>query len=189
MRKALLAFPFLFLPTLALAQDPGMAVNLGRGLNSGMSVGWTFRENWTLQPTIGAGYSDQTGFEALVGSTVLRSFSLGPRLYAYVGAGVYYESVNGRTGVQTFGTPGQTGGGNVRTNQINNSFAQSAGDLVYVTAPLGLRARIYGNFEAFAEAAYQRTLSGQFGLSQTGQFSGNGTERYGATLGISMRLH
>ena len=26
---------------------------------------------------------------------------------------------------------------------------------------VGLRARIYGNFEAFAEAAFQRTLSGQ----------------------------
>ncbi len=152
MRPALLALPFLLLPTLALAQDPGTALNLGRGLSNGMSLGWTFRENWTLQPTIGASYSDQTGFEALVGSTVLRSVSLGPRVYAYAGAGVYYESLNGRAGIQNFGTPGQTGGGNVRTDQMNNSFAQNTGSLVYFTAPLGLRARLYGNFEAFAGA-------------------------------------
>jgi hypothetical protein len=79
-------------------------------------------------------------------------------------------------------------GGNGRANQVGGAFAQSTGSIAYITAPIGLRARVHGNFEAFAEAAYQRTVSGQFGLSHTGQFSGNGSERYGATFGISMRF-
>jgi len=57
-----------------------------------------------------------------------------------------------------------------------------------MTAPVGVRARVFRNFEAYAEAAYQKTLTGQFGLSQAGQFSGNERERYGATFGISLRL-
>ena len=178
----------LLIPSLALAQDRGVALNMGRGLDSGMSVGWTFKENWTLRPTLGATYSQQTGFQATVGSTVLRSFNLGERFYAYIGAGAYYGSANNGVVGQNYGGPGQTNGGNARTNQINNSFNQSSGSLAYVTAPAGLRARLYGNFEAFAEASYQRTLAGEFGLNQAGQFSGNRTERFGATLGISIRL-
>ena len=123
-----------------------------------------------------------------MGSTVLRSFNLGERFYAYIGAGVYYGSANNGVVGPTYGGPGQTNGGNTRTNQINNSFYRSSGSLAYVTAPAGLRARLYGNFEAFAEASYQRTLAGEFGLNQTGQFSGNANERFGATLGISIRL-
>lgn len=188
MRLSPLALALLMVPSLALAQDRGMAINMGRGLDNGMSVGWTFKENWTLRPTIGAGWSKQTGFQASVGSTVLRSFNLGERFYAYVGAGVYYGSANTGVGGQAFGGPGQTSGGNVRTNQLNNGLGQNTGSIVYVTAPVGLRGRIYGNFEAYAEAAYQRTMVGQFGLSQTGQFSGNGAERFGATFGISLRL-
>ncbi len=190
MRLAPLAvsLSLLMVPSLALAQDRGFALNMGRGLDSGMSVGWTFKENWTLRPTLGATYSEQTGFQASVGSTVLRSFNLGERFYAYIGAGVYYGSANNGVVVQTYGGPGQTSGGNARTNQINNSFYQDSGSLAYITAPAGLRARLYGNFEAFAEASYQRTLAGEFGLNQTGQFSGNRSERFGATLGISVRL-
>jgi hypothetical protein len=188
MRFSPLALPLLLLPSLGLAQEPGVALNMGRGLENGMSVGWTFKENWTLRPTLGAGYSQQTGFQASIGSTVLRSFNIGERFYAYAGAGVYYGSANNGAGGQTLGGPVQQGGGSVRGNQINNSLGQTTGNIVYVTAPVGLRGRLFGNFEAFAEAAYQKTLNGQFGLSQTGQFSGNGRERIGATFGISMRL-
>lgn len=186
MRASLLALPLFLLPSLALAQEPGVALNMGRGLDNGMSVGWTFRENWTLRPTLGAGYSQQTGFQASIGSTVLRSFGFGHRVYGYVGAGVYYGSAN--TGANpAFGGRGQNPG-NTGVTSLNNSLYQSGANIAYVTAPLGLRARLYGNFEAFAEAAYQRALSGQFGLNQTGQFSGNGSERYGATFGVSVRL-
>jgi hypothetical protein len=186
MRASLLALPLLLFPTLALAQEPGVALNMGRGLDNGMSLGWTFRENWTLRPTLGAGYSQQTGFQASIGSTVLRSFGFGHRVYGYAGAGVYYGSAN--TGVNSgFGGPGQIPG-NAGVNSLNNSLYRSVANIAYVTAPVGLRAQIYGNFEAFAEAAYQRTLSGQFGLSQTGQFSGNGNQRVGATFGVTMRL-
>ena len=188
MRASLLALPLLILPNLSLAQEPGVALNMGRGLENGMSVGWTFKENWTLRPTLGAGYSEQTGFQASIGSTVLRSFNLGGRFYAYAGAGVYYGSANNGAGGQTLGGPVQQGGGSVRGNQINNSLGQSMGNLLYVTAPVGLRGRVFGNFEAYAEAAYQKTMVGQFGLSQTGQFSGNGAQRFGATFGLSMRL-
>ena len=182
------AFPLLTPPDPAAAQDRGMALNMGRGLDNGMSVGWTFKENWTLRPTLGAGYSQQTGFQAAIGSTVLRSFSLGERFHAYGGAGIYYGSANTGVSGQTVSGPGALSGGNGRANQGSGAFAQSTGSIAYITAPIGLRARVHGNFEAFAEAAYQRTVSGQFGLSHTGQFSGNGTERYGATFGISMRL-
>lgn len=178
-----LALPFLLLPGLSSAQDRGVALNMGRGLNNGMSVGWTFKENWTLQPTLAAGYSQATGFQASLGSTVLRSFGSGHRVYGYLGAGVYYGSAN--TGVSTFGGPRQ-GGGPSSGNQFGSSL--QAPNIVYATTPVGLRARLYGNVEAFAEAAYQKTLSGQFGLSQTGQFTGNGDRRFGATLGLSLRL-
>jgi hypothetical protein len=180
----LLALPLLLLAGLSSAQDQGVALNMGRGLNNGMSVGWTFKENWTLQPTLAAGYSQQTGFQASVGSTVLRSFGSGHRVYGYVGAGVYYGSAN--TGVNNFGGPRQTGGPGSSTQF--GSALQPAANIVYATTPVGVRARLYGNVEAFAEAAYQKTLSGQFGPSQTGQFTGNGDRRFGATVGLSLRL-
>jgi hypothetical protein len=189
MRVSLLALPLLLAPSVSLAQDRGVAVNMGRGLDNGMSVGWTFKENWTLRPTIGVGYSQLTGFQAALGSTVIRSFNVSDRISVYGGAGFYYGSANTGVGTQTGGTlGGQTGSNNVRGNQINNALGHSTGSIFYVTAPAGLRARLFGNFEAFAEAAYQRTLSGQFGLSQAGQFSGNGSERFGATVGVSLRL-
>ena len=195
MRSSLLALPLLLLPAISSAQEPGIAVNMGRGLDNGMSVGWTFKENWTLRPTIAAAYSQQGGFQAAVGATLLRSISLGQRFYAYAGAGIYYGSANSGLGGQNpIGVTGGTGanggnGGNVRTNAINSSLYQSTPSIAYVTAPAGLRARVKGNFELFAEAAYQRTLTGQFGLSQAGQFSNNGRERFGATFGLSMRVH
>ncbi|MEO8500531.1 MAG: hypothetical protein ABI565_06420 [Vicinamibacteria bacterium] len=185
MRVSFFALPLLLIPSLTVAQDRGVALNMGRGLDNGMSVGWTFKENWTLRPTLGAGYSQQSGFQASIGSTVLRSFGYGHRVYGYAGAGIYYGSAN--TGVNSaFGGPGQNQRG-TGVNSLNNSLYRAA-NIAYVTAPVGLRARLYGNFEAFAETAYQRTLSGQFGLSQTGQFSGNGRARLGATFGVTMRL-
>ncbi len=187
MRVSSFALPLLLLPSLATAQERGLAVNMGRGLDNGLSVGWTFKENWTLRPTLGAGWSKPTGFQASLGSTVLRSFGIGERFYGYLGAGVYYGSANAGVG-SSFGGPGSTTPGGGRGNQLANSLPQNSGSILFVTAPVGLRARLYGNFEAFAEAAYQRTLAGQFGLSQTGQFSGHGAERVGATFGISLRL-
>jgi hypothetical protein len=178
-------FPLFLVPSLAAAQDRGFALNLGRGLDSGMSVGWTFKENWTLRPILGATYSQQTGFRPSVGSTVLRSFGSDHRVYGYVGAGIYYGSANNGA-YSTFAGGAQTPG-TINGNALNNSF-YSTSNIAYLTAPAGLRARIYNNFEAFAEAAYQRTLSGQFGINQVGQFSGNGRERFGATFGVSMRL-
>lgn len=192
MRSLSLAFalPLLALSSLSAAQEEGVALNMGRGLDNGGSINWTFKENWTLRPTIGAGYSQQTGFQASIGSTILRSFGSSHRVYGYVGAGVYYGSANrGYTG-GTLGGPGR-GTSGISGSQgapYDPLAVQNAGNVAYVTTPVGLRGRIYGNFEAFAEAAYQRTLSGQFGLSQAGQFSGNGTERFGATFGISLRL-
>ena len=166
------------------AQEPGVAVNMGRGLDNGMGIGWTFKENWTLRPTLGLGYSDISGFQASVGSTVLRSFPIGDRVYAYFGAGVYYAS----GGAYVLNGGSMTGpGGAPLPNQAYNLAAQSQ-DLVYVTAPAGLRARIHGGFEAFVETAYQRALSGEFAPNQAGQFSGNPASRFGATLGISIRL-
>src|SRR5262249_6813078 len=152
----------------------------GRGLDNGMGVNWTFKENWTLRPTIGAGYSQQSGFQARIGSTVLRSVGAGHRVYAYVGARAYFTTGSGRT--SRLGGPNQTGAVSGRTN-----FSTSASSLdrnyqpqaFYVTAPVGLRARLFGNFEAFAEAAYQKTVSGTFALSQTGQFSGDQNGRFG----------
>lgn len=179
-----LALPLLFLPGLAAAQSEGVALNLGRGLDNGMSLNWTFKENWTLRPTLGLGYSQYTGFEAFLGSTVLRSFAIGERLHAYAGAGVHFGSVNSsNTSPVPGGNPTQGG------RQFNDPLTQDNGSLLYVTAPVGLRARIHGNFEAFAETAYQRAVSGQFGLSRTGQFSGNARERFGATFGISLRFN
>lgn len=189
MRSSLLAVPLALIATLASAQDRGVALNMGRGLDNGMSVGWTFKENWTLRPTIGAGYSQQTGFQAVVGSTILRSVNLGERFSVYAGAGVYYGSANTGLGGQTIGgVGGQTQGGNTRANQLDNVALRSTGAIAYVTAPVGVRGRVFRNFEAYAEAAYQKTLTGQFGLSQTGQFSGTEGQRFGATFGISMRL-
>ena len=191
MRAASLALtlPFLTLAGFSQAQEPGVAVNMGRGLDNGGSINWTFKENWTLRPTIGAGYSRQTGFQASIGSTLLRSFGYGHRVYGYVGAGLYYGAANvGRT--STLGGPVQGGGQN--GNQFNSFdplVTASSPNVAYVTTPFGLRGQIHGNVEAFAEAAYQRTLSGQFGLGQTGQFYGNGAERFGATFGISLRLN
>jgi len=177
--------PLIVLASLASAQDRGVALNMGRGLNNGMSVGWTFRENWTLQPTIGAAYSSQGGFQASLGSTVLRSFGSDHRVYGYVGAGVYYGSANNGA-YSTYGgrvqTPGAVNG------TAYNSVYYANSNITYLTTPAGLRARIYGNFEMFAEAAYQKTLSGEFGPNQSGQFSGNANQRFGATLGITMRL-
>ncbi len=184
MRIAPFALSLLLLPGLAAAQDQGFALNMGRGLDSGMSVNWTFRENWTLRPTLGLGYSDFNGFEAFVGSTLLRSFAIGDRVYAYGGAGVYFGSSGSSPVVQGTQTPGGPRG----ASQFETSYAQNSGSLLYFTAPVGLRARLFGNLEAFAETAYQRTMSGQFALNQTGQFSGNGRQRFGGTFGISLRL-
>lgn len=188
MRSSRLALPVVLIATLAGAQDRGVALNMGRGLDNGMSLGWTFKENWTLRPTIGAGYSQQTGFQAVIGSTVLRSVTLGERFSLYAGAGVYYGSANTGLGGQTIGGAGQTPGGAPRANALDSSLGNSTGAIAYVTAPVGLRARVFRNFEAFAEAAYQKTLTGQFGLGQTGQFSGNERQRFGATFGLSLRL-
>ncbi len=184
-----LALPLLALPGLSPAQDRGVALNMGRGLESGMGLNWTFREDWTLRPTIGAAYRQQTGFQAALGATILRSFGFGHRVYGYVGAGVYYGSAN-QGGTTTFGARGQSprGAGSSPGSPYDPFLTVNSGNLAYVTAPIGLRGRLYGNLEAFAEAAYQRTLSGQFGLSQTGQFSGNQAERFGATFGVSLRL-
>jgi hypothetical protein len=179
-----LALSLLLLPGLAAAQDQGVALNMGRGLDSGMSVNWTFRENWTLRPTLGLGYSDFNGFEAFLGSTVLRSFALGERVYVYGGAGVYFGSSGSTRVAGGQQTPAGVGG----ASQFESSYTQNSGSLLYFTAPVGLRARLYGNFEAFAETAYQKTMSGQFALNQTGQFSGNGRQRFGATFGVSLRL-
>jgi len=180
----------LFLASLASAQDRGdLALNMGRGLGSGMSMGWTFRDNWTLQPTIALGYSDLNGFQASLGGTVLRSFGWGHRVYGYVGAGVYYGSANAGYST-TVGGPAQRPGavnGSGATS-VNNAAYYSTSSLTYLTAPAGLRGKVYGNFEVFAEAAYQRTLSGQFGANQPGQFSGDANRRFGATLGLTMRL-
>lgn len=181
-------------PELAHAQDTGLALNAGRGLDNGASVDWTFKEDWTLRPTIAAGYSQQTGFDARLGSTVLRSFGAGHRVYAYVGAGFLYATGRGNNG-SNLGGPGQAGGagagvgGRIPQGVTSNNLILNEPSAFYLTAPAGLRARIYGNFEAFAEAAYQRTLSGQFPLNQTGQFSGDLNRRFGATFGVSLRLH
>ena len=188
MRVSRYAFllPLLLLPGLAAAQERGdVALNMGRGLGSGMSLGWTFKENWTLQPTIALGYSDVTGFQASLGGTVLRSFGWGHRVYGYAGAGVYYGSANNGYATTVGGTaprPGTVNG----SGAYNSYYATSS--ITYLTTPAGLRARLYGNFELFAEAAYQKTLSGEFGPDQRGQFSGDANQRFGATFGITMRL-
>lgn len=181
-----LLLPLFFLPALASGQDRGdVALNMGRGLGSGMSVGWTFKDNWTLQPTIALGYSDVAGFQASLGGTVLRSFGWGHRVYGYAGAGIYYGSANNGYAT-TVGGPAQ------RTGTVNSVGAYNpyynTASITYLTTPAGVRARLYGNFELFAEAAYQRTLSGSFGPDQIGQFSGDANQRFGATFGITMRL-
>jgi len=184
MRISTLALSLLLLPGLAAAQDKGVALNVGSGLDSGMSVNWTFKENWTVRPTLGLGYSDVYGFEAFIGSTILRSFSIGERVYVYGGAGVHFGSSGS---AQVDGGP-QTPGGVRGPGQFDSSYAQNSGSLFYFTAPVGLRARVFRNIEAFAETAYQRTMAGQFGLSKSGQFSGSGGQRFGATFGVSLRL-
>lgn len=195
MRLSAFSFSVLLLPSVALAQDPGVSLNMGRGLDNGGSINWTFKENWTLRPTLGAGYSRQTGFQASLGSTILRSIGSGHRVYGYLGAGLYYGSANLGRG-SSYGAPGQgaPGIGGAQGSPLQGSpydplLNGNAGNVAYMTTPIGLRARIHGNVEAFAEAAYQKALSGQFGLNQTGQFTGNGGERFGATFGISLRLN
>ena len=191
MKFSALGFLLLVTPGLALAQDTGVALNAGRGLENGASIDWTFKEDWTLRPTMAAGYSQQTGFQARLGSTVLRSFGAGHRAYPYLGAGAYYTTGigNGRT---TLTGPNQIGGGGSNARSVptgaTNGLSQNQPSAFYLTAPIGVRARLFSNFEAFAEGAYQKTLSGQFGIDQTGQFSGNQHERLGATMGISLRL-
>lgn len=182
MRTTAFALSLLLLPALAAAQEhEGLALNVGAGLDRGMSVNWTFRENWTLRPTLGLGYSDFNGFEAFIGSTVLRSFAVGERVYVYGGAGVYFGSSG--SAANAGGQGGVSG-----PSQFDSAYTQNSGSLFYFTAPVGLRARVYGNVEAFAEAAFQRTISGQFALNQTGQFSGNGRQRFGGTVGVSLRF-
>ncbi|MEO8358948.1 MAG: hypothetical protein ABI672_02865 [Vicinamibacteria bacterium] len=195
MRVCALAFSLLLLPGLAAAQDTGVALNMGRGLENGMGIGWTFKENWTLRPTLGAGYSAQAGFQASIGSTVLRSFGTGHRVYGYIGAGAYYGGANvgngstiGRGGQTPIGSSSNPANQSNQSNQINNLY-QNVGNVFYVTAPAGVRVRVHGNVEAYAETAYQKALSGQFGLSQSGQFSNNGRDRVGATFGLSLRLN
>ncbi len=171
---------------LASAQDRGdVALNMGRGLGSGMSVGWTFKENWTLQPTIALGYSDVAGFQAALGGTVLRSFGWGHRVYGYAGGGIYYGSANNGYST-TVGGRAQPQGAVNGSGAYNSYYGTSS--ITYLTTPAGLRARLYGNFELFAEAAYQRALSGKFGPDQRGQFSGDGNHRFGATFGVTIRL-
>ena len=173
----------LLLPAFSSAQEQGnLSVNMGRGLDSGMSLGWAFRENWTLRPTIGLGYSNQDGLMASLGGTILRSIGVSHRVYGYVGAGVYYSTIN--NGVYT-----NVGGRPQPGTTTGSSVVYNTSDLSYITAPVGLRARVYGNFELFAEAAYQKALSGQFAPDQIGQFSGDANQRYGATFGLTMRLN
>ncbi len=184
--KLALLLTLCFLPAFASAQDRGdVALNMGRGLGSGMSVGWTFRDNWTLQPTIALAYSDVAGFQASLGGTVLRSLGWGHRVYGYVGAGIYYGSANN-------GYATTMGGVAQRPGTVNGGTAYnpyySTASITYLTTPAGLRARVHGNFELFAEAAYQRTLSGEFGPDQIGQWSGDANSRFGATFGLTMRL-
>ena len=185
MRVSPFVFALLLAPGLADAQSEGVALNMGRGLDNGVSVNWTFKENWTLRPTLGAAYSQYNGFEAFLGTTVLRSFSLSDRISVYAGAGVHFGST-GSGGDSTTSATSPTGGRG--PDQFGSTLGGSSRSLFYVTAPAGIRAQIYGNVEAFAETAYQRAVSGQFGQNQTGQFSGNTGERFGATFGISLRL-
>lgn len=190
MRVRFFGLSLVLMSSAAFAQAPGVALNAGRGLDNGMGVNWTFKENWTLRPTVGAGYSQQAGFQARIGSTILRSVGAGHRVYAYIGAGAYFTTGNSRT--STLGGVNQTGGvvGQSNVSASANSFDRYyQPQAFFVTAPLGVRARLYRNFEAFAEAAYQKTLTGQFAQSQTGQFSGDQYARFGATFGISMRLN
>jgi len=191
MSRFALLLPLVFSAGLASAQDQGdVALNMGRGLGSGMSVGWTFKDNWTLQPTIALGYSSQSGVQAALGGTVLRSFGWGHRVYGYVGAGVYYGTANGGYSTTAGGPAARPGNVNGTTpNNVTSSPYYASSSLTYLTTPAGLRARVYGNFELFAEAAYQRTLSGNFGPNQPGQFSGDANGRFGATFGLTMRLN
>jgi hypothetical protein len=179
-----LALALAALPGVAAAQDPGFAVNLGSGLDRGASLGWTFKENWTLQPTIGAGYSQQTGVQASIGSTVLRSFGYGHRVYGYVGAGAYFGTANTGSRMNQPAPLAPPSNSNLRGSG-------SGGSIAYVSTPIGLRVRITESFEAYAEGAYQRTLTGAFGLNQSGQFygGGSGRERLGGSVGITMRLN
>ena len=187
MRVRLLGLSLMMvLPSAAFAQEPGVALNAGRGLDNGMGVNWTFTENWTLRPTVGAGYSQQTGFQARIGSTILRSFGSSHRVYGYIGAGIYAY----RGGSGTYINQGQNNPTPAATPvSFTTPYLRTQPNSVYVTTPVGLRGRLWGNFEAFAEAAYQKTLSGEFStINQTGQFSGDQYQRFGATFGISMRL-
>ena len=179
----------IFLPCLAAAQEPGMAVNLGRGLDQGASLGWTFKEDWTLRPTIGAGYSQYGGWQYAVGSTLLRSFGSTHRVYGYIGVGAYVGSVNNSYSSPTsLGGPSSVGGPNGTVSNSTGSLSANRGSMAYVTAPVGVRARVFGNFEVFAEGAYQKTLAGSFTGRQSGRISGDDGQRFGATFGLTMRL-
>ena len=112
-----------------------VALNMGRGLGSGMSVGWTFKENWTLQPTIALGYSDVTGFQASLGGTVLRSFGWGHRVYGYAGAGIYYGSANSGYATTVGGTAPRPGSGETAARATTPYYATS--NITYLTTPGG----------------------------------------------------
>ena len=179
----------ILLPSLAAAQEPGIAVNLGRGLDRGASLGWTFKEDWTLRPTIGAGYSQYSGWQYAVGSTILRSFGSTHRVYGYIGVGAYVGSANDAySSTGGLGGPNNISGRNGTSANSSSTLSGNRGSLAYVTAPVGLRARVHGNFELFAESAYQKTLAGDFVGQQTGRISGDTDQRFGATFGLTMRL-
>ena len=122
-----------------------VALNMGRGLGSGMSVGWTFKENWTLQPTIALGYSDVAGFQASLGGTVLRSFGWGHRVYGDAGAGIYYGVREQR--VCHDGRRNRAAAGDRETAAGATTPYYPTSSITYLTAPAGLRARLHGNFE------------------------------------------
>ena len=173
----------LLLATEATAQDAarikdrdpnrGASVDIGSGLGNGVSFNYRFNENWSVRPTLGLGYQSQTGLQVAVGSTVLRSFGYGNRVYGYVGAGVHFEPTSRGYDPYLYA---------IQANQ------QDFGNVAYATTPVGIRVRLFGDIEAFAEGAYQRSFSGRFGRATWGQFHGNDRARYGATFGVSLRI-
>ena len=180
------ALALLMLPSLALAQDRGFAVNMGRGLDNGMSVGWTFKENWTLRPTLGIGYSDLTGFAGL--HRVDRPALVQPRR-----AGLRLRRGGRLLRIGEQLCPDRRRPGPARRFRrgpepgLRRDLAELPGSRLHddpgrPPGPHPWRLR------GFAEAAWQHTLSGEFAPDQAGQFSGNPSSRFGATLGISLRL-
>jgi hypothetical protein len=156
-------------------RDPnrGASIDFGSGLDNGVSFNYRFNENWSIRPTLGLGYQSQTGVQFALGSTVLRSFGYGNRVYGYLGAGVHFGSANRAYDPY------------VHTSRANQ---QNLENVAYATTPVGLRVRLFGDIEAFAEGAYQRAFSGRFGYATWGQFHGNDRARYGATFGVSLRI-